>query len=211
MISDHKNLESFTTTKILNRRQVCWYEELATFKFRIHYRKGSEGARADALSRRTDYMKGDETQAFQILKQNADGTLQVNKMAATSSVDAMRLPDEIREALPLDSFARTVRANPEEHSNFEEKNHLLMFEGLVYVPTRVRERVLQAFHDGPVRGHPGTAKMLQLVQQRFFFPKMRQAVEEYVRVRYADETSMIVTLRTVFCNHCKFRQNRGSQ
>ena len=102
-------------------------------------------------------------------------------MAATSVVDATRLPDEIKEVLPFDQFARTVRENPEEHPSFEDRNGLLRFEGLIYVPTRLREKVLQAFHDGPVRGHPGTAKMLQLVQERFFFPKMRHAVEEYVR------------------------------
>ena len=181
VITDHKNLTSFTTTKILGRRQVRWYEELATFKLRIHYRRGSENARADALSRRQDYMKGDKPQEFQVLKQNSDGTLQVNKIAATSSVDASLLPDEIRKALLSDSFAKGVRESPDEHSNMEDRDGLLWFEGLLYVPTSVREQVLQAFHDGPVVGHPGTTKMLQLVQKRFFFPRMRHAVEEYVR------------------------------
>jgi hypothetical protein len=130
---------------------------------KIHYRKGSENARADAISRREDYMKGEPKKGIQLLVQNADGTLQVNKMAATSIVDATRLPNEIQEALLRDSFAKTVRENPEEHANFEDRNGLLLFEGLIYVPTRIREQVLQAFHDGPIRGHPGTAKMLQLV------------------------------------------------
>ena len=158
-----------------------WYQDIATFRMKIHYRKGSENARADAMSRREDYMKGEPKKGIQLLVRNADGTLQVNKMAATSVVDAMRLPDEIKEALPQDQFARTVRSNPEEHPSFEDRNGLLRFEGLIYVPTRIRERVLQAFHDGPVRGHPGTAKMLQLMQERFFFPRMRHTVEEYIR------------------------------
>jgi hypothetical protein len=49
--TDHKNLVYFTTTKVLNRRQVRWSEELSSFNFAIHYRKGSENAKADALSR----------------------------------------------------------------------------------------------------------------------------------------------------------------
>ena len=35
--SDHHNLQYFTTTKVLNGRQVRWYEELSSFKFRIKH------------------------------------------------------------------------------------------------------------------------------------------------------------------------------
>jgi hypothetical protein len=63
-------------------------------------------------------------------------------MAATSIVDATRLPDEIKEVLLHDLFAKTVRENPEEYSNFEDRNGLLLFEGLIYILTRIREQVL---------------------------------------------------------------------
>src|SRR5450755_408266 len=53
--TDYKNLVAFTTTKQLNRRQTRWAELLSTYNFRIVYRKGSENAKADALSRRPDY------------------------------------------------------------------------------------------------------------------------------------------------------------
>ena len=52
--SDHKNLSYFTTTKKLNQQQVKWAELLASYNFQIHYWKGSENGRADALSRRSD-------------------------------------------------------------------------------------------------------------------------------------------------------------
>ena len=52
--SDHKNLSYFTTTKKLNRQQVRWAELLASYNFQIHYWKGSENGRADALSQRSD-------------------------------------------------------------------------------------------------------------------------------------------------------------
>jgi hypothetical protein len=32
---DHKNLEYFMTTKVLNRRQACWAQELAGMDFKI--------------------------------------------------------------------------------------------------------------------------------------------------------------------------------
>ncbi|SLM40543.1 Retroviral aspartyl protease [Lasallia pustulata] len=73
--SDHKNLESFTTTKVLNRRQVRWSEELAAYHFQIYYQKGSLNGRADALSRRADYVTDIPKTAGQILEVDADGNL----------------------------------------------------------------------------------------------------------------------------------------
>jgi hypothetical protein len=52
IITDHKNLEYFTSTKALSQRQVRWSEFLSQFDFRIVYRPGSKAARPDALSRR---------------------------------------------------------------------------------------------------------------------------------------------------------------
>jgi len=37
VFSDHQNLEYFTTTKILNRHQARWAQELAGIDFRIYY------------------------------------------------------------------------------------------------------------------------------------------------------------------------------
>jgi RNase H-like domain found in reverse transcriptase/Reverse transcriptase (RNA-dependent DNA polymerase)/Integrase zinc binding domain len=54
VITDHKNLEYFTTTKALNQRQVRWSEFLSGFNFRIVYRPGTKAVRPDALSRRSE-------------------------------------------------------------------------------------------------------------------------------------------------------------
>ena len=58
VISDHKNLEYFLTTKQLNRRQARWSEFLSAFNFDIQHRPGSLNGRADALSKRVDLMEG---------------------------------------------------------------------------------------------------------------------------------------------------------
>lgn len=52
ILTDHKNLEYFTTTKALNQRQVRWSEFLSQYNFRIVYRPGNKAIRPDALSRR---------------------------------------------------------------------------------------------------------------------------------------------------------------
>ena len=55
VFSDHQNLEYFTTTKILNRCQAQWAQELSGIDFRIYYRPGNGNGKPDALSRRSDY------------------------------------------------------------------------------------------------------------------------------------------------------------
>jgi RNase H-like domain found in reverse transcriptase/Reverse transcriptase (RNA-dependent DNA polymerase)/Integrase zinc binding domain len=52
IVTDHKNLEYFTSTKALSQRQVRWSEFLSQFNFRIVYRPGSRAVRPDALSRK---------------------------------------------------------------------------------------------------------------------------------------------------------------
>ena len=52
--TDHRNLEYFQTTKILNQRQASWAEILSEFNFVITYRPGEKNGKADELSRRTD-------------------------------------------------------------------------------------------------------------------------------------------------------------
>jgi hypothetical protein len=49
---DHKNLEYFTTTKVLNWRQARWAQELAGYDFKIVYHPGTQNGKPDALSRR---------------------------------------------------------------------------------------------------------------------------------------------------------------
>ena len=51
VITDHKNLEYFMTTKQLSRYQAHWSEFLSRFNFTIQYRPGKLNNCADALTR----------------------------------------------------------------------------------------------------------------------------------------------------------------
>src|SRR6266481_4243349 len=53
-VMDHKNLEYFTTTKKLTRRQARWSEFLSQFNLSIHFHPGRLGAKPDALTQRPD-------------------------------------------------------------------------------------------------------------------------------------------------------------
>jgi hypothetical protein len=73
--TDHKNLQRFLDTKELTRRYARWAEWLGQVKFRIIYRKGTENARADALSRRVNYKQDVAKPNFQMLKEEKDRSI----------------------------------------------------------------------------------------------------------------------------------------
>ena len=77
ILSDHKNLLTFTTTKQLNRRQIRWSELLGQYKFVIRNVRGKDNARADALSRRNDLMEASQ-QSQAVLVQHDEETLGPN-------------------------------------------------------------------------------------------------------------------------------------
>src|ERR1700720_1396451 len=61
VFSNHNNLQYFTTTKQLSRRQARWAEFLSSFDYVIHYRAGRLGVKPDALMRQPDvYLKQSE-------------------------------------------------------------------------------------------------------------------------------------------------------
>ncbi|ESK81008.1 retrotransposon nucleocapsid protein [Moniliophthora roreri MCA 2997] len=71
VVTDHKNLEYFSTTKILTRRQVRWSEYSSAFNMVICFRPGRLGAKPDALTRRWDvYPKEGDTGYASVNPQN---------------------------------------------------------------------------------------------------------------------------------------------
>ena len=54
VLSDHRNLEYFMTTRQLNRRQARWSEFLSEFHFQVQYRPGKQGTKPDSLTRRLE-------------------------------------------------------------------------------------------------------------------------------------------------------------
>jgi len=61
VVMDHKNLEYFSTTKILTCQQARWSEYLSQFNLVIHFCPRHLGTKLDALTRQWDiYPKGED-------------------------------------------------------------------------------------------------------------------------------------------------------
>ena len=108
VITDHRNLEYFMTTKLLNRRQARWSEFLSRFNFKIVFRPGHQGSKPDALTRRSADLprEGDtrlEQQSQTVLKrENLD-------LLARGSELPQESDDSLRSAhVPRIRFSDTV-------------------------------------------------------------------------------------------------------
>jgi hypothetical protein len=178
--TDHKNLTSFTTTKILNRRQVRWSEGLSAYNFTITYRKGSENARADALSRRKDYTGRPTERPRAILKQNGDNMEYNHELLATIAiVENTELEERIKKAYANDECAKRVLQNTNGDFSIDEQG-LIRFKGLVYIPSGIRRILVTEQHALPAHGHQGITKTFERIARSYYFPGLRKQVETVV-------------------------------
>jgi hypothetical protein len=180
VLTDHKNLVYFTTTKELNRRQVRWSETLATYNFRISYVKGSENARADALSRKPEYLSNKTHESHAILKQEGD-SLVFNKqqLAATSRLEQDAFTQGIHQGYAKDQVA--LRALKGEETGFtKDSSGTILFHGKVYIPSTIRTTFVKEQHELPAHGHQGVAKTMERLSRTYYFPGMRKLVTRIV-------------------------------
>ncbi|KAH0611537.1 uncharacterized protein H6S33_010802 [Morchella sextelata] len=201
VLSDHRNLEYFMSTKLLNRRQARWSEFLSRFDFVIQFRPGKQGAKPDALTRRSGDLpkEGDERLTHQsqvvLKRKNLDSKLSLFAGSfSNESAEGMSTVEELfSNAYQVDSFPNKVLAmlrNGVRHSSkislaecTEDNNGRLLYRGALYVPddNDLRLKLLKEYHDNPSAGHPGRAKTLELLNREYYWPRMRNYVDQYVR------------------------------
>jgi len=201
--SDHQNLEFFTTTKVLNRRQARWAQELAGIDFKIYYRPGAQNGKPDALSRRPEYRPekgGIENQPITTVlgKKHfgkGEGHSLVCAAARMSSLPTRKWSEEFvenvrREGEKDEAYEQAKRqeAAAEELPPKDRKvRELSCEEGLLYrrnllwVPKGLVQKVMESEHDTKVAGHMGQDKTIELIRRNFWWPKMNERIIDFVR------------------------------
>jgi hypothetical protein len=195
VLTDHKNLVPFTTTKVLSDRQIRWSETLNGFDFKIEYRPGKEGGKPDALTRRQEDMpkEGDErlTQKERILlpkEQYFSNSIQ--EMEVVELKDQQE--EEIQQATTKDDQLQTIRQALEKGEKemkgiplglCQWKEGYLWYQNKIWIPDNepLRSAIIRKQHDVPQAGHGGTAKTTELIQRRYYWPKMRETIKRYVK------------------------------
>ncbi|SOV09357.1 uncharacterized protein UDID_18561 [Ustilago sp. UG-2017a] len=191
VLTDHRSLEYFTTTKQLNRRQARWSELLADFDFVIQYRPGAQAGLPDALTRRSDMRPKDR--GLSLMQEHNPGNFQTLlkphqlRLAATGILTVKSdITDKIRDALPRDpwtsSLLERVHLGSSPPGFAINSMNLLTYQDLVCVPDvdDLQLLIVQDCHDSPSAGHPGHRKTLSLVRRSFFWLGMSKFVHSFV-------------------------------
>lgn len=191
IFTDHRNLEYFSTTRHLSRRQVRWSELLADFHFVIKYRPGSQNAAADALSRRDKPEGGSEPDKTPLGKTAMTMIPPIHFLNAIKSLPLFPEPtpihDSIQRHLPSDThfgpILERAKVNPGQDKRYTIQDGLLLQDGLVCVPDNqgIKKSILEECHDALAVGHFGISKTFDLVSRTFTWPGMRKYIQDYIK------------------------------
>jgi len=207
VFSDLQNLEYFTRTKVLNRQQARWAQELAGIDFRIYYHPGTQNRKPNALSRRTEYRpekRGVENQPITTVLRKNHFT-EPNRQGLTficSSARLASLPmkiwdkgfmEEISEKGQKDAayqqaskeveaaLPKQQRMERKASSELEIRDELLYRKSILWVPERLVQKILESAHDIKIAGHMGQDKTIELIRRNFWSPKMNERIIDFVR------------------------------
>jgi len=197
VITDHKNLEYFLTTKVLTHRQARWSEYLSQFNLVICFCPGCLGTKPDALTRQWDVYpkRGDNGYASvnphnfcpvftqeQIAASLRATILTTLTLRAAMILDQNQLHSDILTALPSDSSISNHLLYQEGRWS-KDNAGFLRFDNRMYVLDNVnlRLRVLQYHHDHVLAGHLGQNKTLELIQRHYTWPNIRDDIQKFCK------------------------------
>ncbi|RVW63788.1 Transposon Tf2-2 polyprotein [Vitis vinifera] len=93
--------------------------------------------------------------------------------------------DEIKKAYEGDSYVQSLTrmANAQLEGSYAWRNGLLFFKGRVVIPSHaaLRMKLIHEMHDTKIGGHFGVLRTFKKLAQQFYWPKMYQAVQEYIK------------------------------
>ncbi|KAG0152781.1 hypothetical protein PDIDSM_2586 [Penicillium digitatum] len=183
VITDHRNLEYFTTTKLLNRRQARWSEFLS---------------RLTSRSRTVPENKSQTVLKKENLQINVT-TRQRNGVTTTTPPELPDLPeppstikDLLLEAYNQDKVVQSILEaldkNASRHpeitlADCERRGNYLYYRNRLYVPDNdeLKAEILRLCHDKPTVGHPGRSKTYELLSREYYWPRVYQYVSDWTK------------------------------
>jgi transposase InsO family protein len=196
VVSDHKALEYFMTTKALTARQARWAETLSQFNFRIMYKPGATN-RADALTRREQDLDNQiaakialRTQTLLRLEQldpRIQAELDRDQSVEICPIDTSGL-DFIDELLQANRTSPTLQEYRDMAKDITthwklRDNGLVTHQERLVVPdeNNLRTRLITEAHAQVSTAHPGKTKTRKLIGDRYYWPGMTIDIDRYVR------------------------------
>ena len=188
VLTDHRSLEYFMSSKILNSRQARWAEILADFFFVITYYPRKQNAKADALTwqdddtRISNQIKEKERIQTLLPSDRLDWKVRDN-LQVSALDDPLGLVDQILQA----NRSRRQLESETDHLargqvGWEDKDGLLLYDSRLVVPDvdNLRTKLIAEAHSQVSTAHPGRNKTLALLARKYYWKSMRAWVEQFV-------------------------------
>jgi hypothetical protein len=146
--------------------QQRWVSKLLGYEFVVEYKKGQENKVADALSRRNE------------------------EELLTASLAVISYPSlewfvEVQNSYAADPTLQSLMQKVEQgllaNTKFSIRQGILLYKKRVYIPSILKEKVLQFVHSSSLAGHAGYDKSIHRARKDFFWPGMKADVKSFIR------------------------------
>src|SRR6266545_2853766 len=198
IVTDHKNLEYFATTKLLNHRQVQWSEFLFQFNLIICFCPEKLSTKPDALTHHWDvYLKEGGSNYATVNLQNLKPifsqeqlatSLRATKLYSTAVlgayvIDINQLTEDIRSAYPHNPVSAAQLPTPSAPKWSLSADGVLLLNNRIYIPDHddLWLHILLFKHDHPLAGYYGQNKTIELICRDYVWPGMQAFIRDYCK------------------------------
>jgi len=194
---DHKNLEYFSTTKILMCRQMKWLEYLSQFNLIICFHHRYLGTKLDVLTRQWDiYPKGGDNSYTSMNPHNFHPVFTYKQIVASlqaiilttltlcaaTILDQNQLHSNILAVLPSNSSIHNHLLYSEKCWSKDDVGFLRLSNRMyVLYNTNLHLQVSQYHHNHVLAGHLGQNKTLELVWRYYTWPNICDNVQKFCK------------------------------
>lgn len=170
ILTDNHALKFLQTQPHLSGPQARWLQLVEQYDFTIKHVPGTTNVVADALSRRPDLRSN-----LLLCAPRSESSLTKSVLHHRSDdSDYMHTLEQVKTAAAPFTFSTN-------------EDDLLFYQSpdggpaRLYIPTSMRDSVIQEAHDINISGHLGMDKTLERVMRRFYWPSIEATVRAYVR------------------------------
>jgi hypothetical protein len=164
LFTDHIALKYLNTQKKLNTRHAKWVSFLQGYNFFLKHKSGKQNQVVDALSRRVVLLNIMETEVvgFDAIKDLYE-----------SDSDFWEVVDQLKNPVP--GNADSV------HGDYLMQDGYLFKGKQLCIPIgSMRENIIREFHSSGMAGHFGKDKTIALVEDKYYWPKMKRDITRFV-------------------------------
>ena len=169
VLMDHNNLQYYQHLQCINRRIAHYLLRMVDYNIRLKHQLGAMN-KADHLSRWPDYDQG---------KDNNQNVMALLDHLFANVLNLTTLQEDVcqlqKDHPTILCMWKSEHGLNETNTRWYKDHWLVVMEDDI-----LRRGVTHLIHSSNTTGHPGIAKTLTLMNQNYWWPKMKNFITEYI-------------------------------